>query len=174
MPKIGDKRGQQTMPKYFLYPIYTTIFALILIANVPKKEIRNLSIYGIIFGGIMDALVHFFGYVTGLFTWINYGPFGFLGVHIFANVSWSIFFILYFYFLPKLKPLNYLFAGAAIFFSTLYFNLVVDMGILYSQSRILLPLFGFTVWFSIATWGFYKLNSFIEGSLSFKFQHHID
>ena len=153
------------MPKYFLYPIYTTIFALILIANVPRNEIRRLSIYGIIFGGIMDALVHFFGYVTGLFAWINYGPFGFLGVHIFANVTWSIFFILYFYFLPKPKPLNYLFASAGVFFSTLYYNLVIDMGILYSQSRILLPLFGFVVWFSIATWGFYKLNSFIEDKL---------
>lgn len=150
------------MPKYFLYPIYTIIFALVLIANVPREEIRRLSLYGIIFGGVMDALVHFFGYVTGLFAWINYGPFGFIGVHIFANVTWSIFFILYFYFIPTLKPLNYLYACAAVFFSTLYFNLVSHMGILYSQSKILLPLFGFAFWFSVATWGFYKLNHFIE------------
>lgn len=153
------------MPKYFIYPIYTTIFALILIANVPKTEIRRLSIYGIIFGGMMDAVVHFSGYVTGLFAWINYGPFGYLGVHIFANVSWSIFFILYFYFLPNIRPFNYLFVCAGIFFSTLYYNLVIDLGILYSQSRIMLPLVGFAVWFSVATWGFYKLNNFIEGKL---------
>ncbi|WP_068966395.1 hypothetical protein [Desulfosporosinus sp. BG] len=151
------------MPKFLLYPIFTTVFALILIVNVPKIEIRRLSIYGIIFGGIMDAMVHFFGYVTGLFAWTNYGPFGFIGVHIFADVTWSIFFILYFYFLPLQKPLNYLFACAGIFFSVLYYNLVIDMGILKTESRILLPLLGFVVWFSLATWGFYKLNAYIEG-----------
>ena len=151
------------MPKYFIYPIYTMVFAIILIANVPKKEIKRLSIYGIIFGGILDALVHLLGYFTGLFSWINYGPFGFLGVHIFANVSWSIFYILYFYFLPQQKLLDCVFACGGIFFSLLYYNMVMDLGILKSSSRIWLPLLGFAVWFSIATWGFYKLNAFIEG-----------
>lgn len=151
------------MPKYFLYPIITLLFSLILIAVVPKFEIRRLSIYGIIFGGIMDTLVHLFGYVTGFFAWVNYGPFGFIAVHIFANVAWSIFFILYFYFLPKYKPLNYLFVCAGIFFSMVYYNLVINLGILYSQSRFLLPSLGFTFWFLVATWGFYKLNHFIEG-----------
>lgn len=151
------------MPKYFIYPIYTMVFALILIVSVPRKEIQRLSIYGIIFGGILDALVHLFGYVTGLFSWINYGPFGFLGVHIFANVSWSIFYILYFYFLPRRKPLNYVFVFSGIFFSLLYYNMVIDLGVLQSSSRIWLPLGGFVVWFSIATWGFYRLNSFLEG-----------
>lgn len=150
------------MPKYFIYPIDTIIFSIILIATVPRKEIRRLSIYGIIFGGIMDVLVHFFGYITGLFSWINYGPFGFIGVHIFANVSWSIYFILYYYFLPKQKPLNYIFVGAGIFFSLLYYNLIIDLGIFTSYGRIILPLFGFSFWYVIATWGFYKLNSFIE------------
>ncbi|MHB8075394.1 hypothetical protein [Desulfosporosinus fructosivorans] len=150
------------MPLYFIYPIFTTIFSVILLANVPRKEIQRLSIYGIIFGGILDSLIHIFGYFTGLFAWINYGPFGFIGVHIFANVSWSIFFILYFYFLPPQKPLNYVFAGSGIFFSLMYYNMVVDLGILKSSSRVWLPLLGFVVWFSIATWGYYKLNSFIE------------
>jgi len=151
------------VPKYFIYPIFTLVFTLILIAIVPRKEIQRLSIYGIIFGGILDALIHFFGYLTGLFSWINYGPFGTLGVHIFANVSWSIFYILYFYFLPQRKPLNYVFAVSATFFSFLYYNMVIDLGILKSTSRIWLPLLGFAVWFSIGTWGFYKLNKFIEG-----------
>jgi hypothetical protein len=150
------------MPKFLIYPIYTICFALILIASVPKKEIKHLSIYGIIFGGIMDALVHGFGYVTGLFSWINYGPFGFIGVHIFANIAWTIFFICYFYFLPKQKPLNYIYTAAGVIFGTIYYNMVIDLGILQSVDRILLPLAGFAVWFSIATWGFYKLNSFVE------------
>ncbi len=154
------------MPKHFIYPIYSIIFTIILIATVPKREIQRLSIYGIIFGGMSDALVHLIGYVTGLFSWINYGPFGFIGVHIFANVNWSIFFIIYFYFLPHPKPLNYVFAGSGIFSSLLYYNMVIDLGILKSSSKFWLPLFGFTIWFSIATLGFYKLNTFIERKTS--------
>lgn len=156
------------MPKYFIYPIYTMIFSIILIATVPKSEIKRLSIYGIIFGGMLDVVVHLFGYITDWFSWVNYGPFGFIGVHIFANVSWSIFFILFFYFLPKQKPLNYIFIASGIFFSGLYYNMVIDLGILRSSSKFWLPLFGFAFWFLIATWGFYKLNSFMERKASEK------
>lgn len=150
------------MPKYFIYLIFMIGFSLILIATVPKMEIRRLSIHGIIFGGIMDVLVHVFGNVTGLFSWINYGPLGVMGIPMFASISWAIFFIIYFYFIPVIKPLNYVFAGASVFFSVLYFNLMIDVGILKSSSRFLIPVMGFAVWFSIATWGYYKLNHFIE------------
>lgn len=150
------------MPKFLLHPLYTAIFALILIALVPRTDIRRLSVHGIIFGGMMDVLVHSFGYVTGLFAWTEYGPFGFIGVHLFANVAWSIFFILFFYFMPTKKPLNYLFVGAGIFFSVLYYNLVLDLGIFQAKSRLIFPLLGFSFWFIVATWGFYKLDRFIE------------
>lgn len=150
------------MPKYFIYLIFMIGFSVILIATVPKMEILRLSIHGIIFGGIMDVLVHVFGNVTGLFAWINYGPLGVMGIPMFASISWAMFFIMYFYFIPVIKPLNYVFAGASVFFSVLYFNLMIDVGILKSSSRFLVPLMGFAVWFSIATWGYYKLNHFIE------------
>lgn len=156
------KRRCPLMPKYFIYLIFTVIFALILLTTVPKIEIRRLSIYGIIFGGMMDVLVHIFGYVTGLFAWINYGPFGFIGVHLFADISWTIFFILYYYFLPEQKPFNYIFAGAGVFFSILFYNLALDLGIFRTFSRFFLPLLGFAFWFSIATWGYYKLRHIIE------------
>ena len=151
------------MPKYFIYLIYTTIFSLILIATVPKKEIHRLAIYGIIFGGLMDVLMLVLGKVTGQFAWINYGPLGFMGIPIFSNVSWAIYFIMYFYFLPKQKPFNYLFVGAGVLFSILYTNLVIELGIFKSPSRVLQPLIAFTGWFSLATWGFYKMNNYIEG-----------
>lgn len=150
------------MPKYLLHPLYMVAFATILILLVPRADIRRLSIHGIIFGGFMDVLVHSFGYVTGLFAWIEYGPFGFIGVHIFAHIAWSAFFIMYFYFLPKKNPLNYLFAGAGVFLSIIYYNLVLDLGIFIAKSRLIFPLLGFSLWFSIATWGFYKLQRFIE------------
>lgn len=151
------------MPRYYIYPIYTTVFALILLATVPKKEIHRLSIYGIIFGGMMDVLLLVFGNVTGLFGWINYGPLGFMGITLFSNVSWAIFFILYFYFLPSKKPLNYIYASVAIVFSISYTNLVINLGVFQSYNRISLPLIAFIVWYLTATWGYYKLNNFIEG-----------
>lgn len=146
----------------YMYPMNAIIFALVLVAVVPRKEILRLSFYGIIFGGALDVLVHLFGNITGLYSWINHGPFVFMGISIFASISWAIFFILYYYFIPKIKPLNYIFMGAAVFFSTWNFNFFVDLGILKTYDRFLVPLGGFTVWFSFATWGFYKLNKFIE------------
>lgn len=150
------------MPLYFIYFIYTAVFALILIVTVPKEEIRRLSIYGIIFGGLADIPVLIFGKLTGLFYWINYGPLGIKGICIFSNLSWAMFFIMYFYFLPKQKPLNYIFIGAGVVFSVLYHNLVIDLGIFYSYNRYWVPIIAFSGWFIIVTWGFYKINNYIE------------
>ncbi|SFG11276.1 hypothetical protein SAMN05660649_00721 [Desulfotomaculum arcticum] len=146
------------MPKHFIYLIYTSVFALILIAVVPKREIRRLSIYGIIFGGIMDVFMLIMGNITGLFGWINYGPFGFLGIPIFSSISWAIYFILYFYFLPEHKPLVYVYTAGGIVFSVLYTNIVISLGVFESYNRVWLPLMAFILWFSTATWGFYKLT----------------
>jgi len=41
----------------FIPFFYTLIFATILVAVVPKAEIRRLSIYGIIFGAIFDVVL---------------------------------------------------------------------------------------------------------------------
>lgn len=73
------------MPKHLIYLIYTFFFGAILVVLVPRQDIRHLSIYGIIFGGIMDVIILIFGNITGLYGWINYGPFGFMGIPIFFN-----------------------------------------------------------------------------------------
>lgn len=151
------------MPKYFIYLIYTAIFATILIATVPKQEIRRLSIYGIIFGGMMDVVALIGGKITGLYGWINYGPFAFMGIPIFSSLSWAIYYIMYFYFLPPQKPLTYIYAAAGIVFSILYTNLIIDLGVFQSPySRFFLPLFVFIIWYSIATWGYYRLTAYFQ------------
>lgn len=151
------------MPLHFIYLIYTAIFAGILVAVVPKKEIHRLSIYGIIFGGMMDVLMLILGDVTGLYGWINYGPFAFMGIPIFSSISWAIFFILYFYFLPEHKPLNYVYITAGIVFSILYTNIVINLGVFEAANRTLLPLIAFIFWFSTATWGYYRLTGYFQG-----------
>ncbi|MBC2724166.1 hypothetical protein [Desulfosporosinus sp.] len=150
------------MPKYLIYPLYVAVFAVILAVAVPRKDIYRLSIHGIIFGGAAEFILHMFGKFTGLYVWYDHGPLGYKGIQIFSPVSWGIFFILYYYFLPKHKPLNYIYMVVAIFFSILYTNLVISLGVFYCYDRFFVPLIAFIVWFSVATWGYYKLNNFIE------------
>lgn len=150
------------MPKYLIYPLYVAVFAVILVVTVPRKDIQRLSIYGIIFGGATEVILHMLGKTTGLFGWYNHGPLGYNGIQIFSPVSWGIFFILYYYFLPKYKPLNYIYMVVAILFSILYTNIVMSSGVFYCYDRFFIPLIAFIFWFSLATWGYYKLNNFLE------------
>lgn len=55
------------MPKYWIYPLYAAAFAALLVVAVPRNEIRRLSIYGIIFGAIVDVISVIFGNLTGLY-----------------------------------------------------------------------------------------------------------
>jgi hypothetical protein len=73
--------------------IYTAVFAGIVIVLVPRQEIRRLSIYGIIFGAIFDIMVVSIANFLGEFKYINYEPFGLIGIHFLAPVSWTLFFI---------------------------------------------------------------------------------
>lgn len=161
------------MPKYLIYPLSTLIFAAIMVVAVPRKEILRLSIYGIIFGGIAEVFMLILGGVAGLYRWTNYGPFAFLKLPLFSPITWALYYITYFYFLPKQKPLNYVYVTTAIFFSTIYINAITNLDIFYLSptlgpfnipySRIVIPIVAFAFWYSLATWGFYRLNSFIEG-----------
>ncbi|WP_088227285.1 hypothetical protein [Desulfosporosinus sp. FKB] len=150
------------MPKYLIYPLYAAVFAVILSVCVPRKDIQRLSIHGIIFGGVFEVILHMLGKLTGLYGWYAHGPLGYMGIQIFSPVSWGIFFILYFYFLPKYKPLNYIYMATAIIFSILYTNLVISLGVFHCYDRFFVPLIAFIFWFSVATWGYYKLSNFIE------------
>lgn len=147
------------MVQHLIYLINVAVFSLILVIVVPRKDIRRLSIYGIIFGTLMDIIALLIGKATGLFGFINYGPFGFKGISIFASGAWAIYFILYFYFLPENKLLISIYALTGIIFSVLYTNMVIELGIFSTVSRILLPLIVFSIWFTVATWGYLKLNS---------------
>ncbi len=151
------------MPIYFLHLILTAIFALILVLVVPRHEIKRLAVYGIIFGGLMDFLMLTVGSLTGFFGWINFGPFGLSYLPFFAPISWSIFYIMYFYFLPREKVLMYVFAASGIGMSILYTNMVINLGVFMSTvGRVIVPVFSFAIWFSIATWGYLKLSEYYK------------
>lgn len=145
------------MPINLIPFVYTGIFALILVAVVPKIEICRLSIYGIIFGAIFDILVVTIGNLTGSFRYINYEPFGLIGIHFLAPICWAIFFILYFYFLPEKKSYIYMYTALAIFYSMLFCQMLTKLSVLKLGHGIIDSIVPFVIWFPIATWGYLRL-----------------
>lgn len=145
------------MPINIIPFIYTAVFAIILVSTVPKLEIRRLSIYGIIFGGMMDVLIVTIANLMGEFKYINYEPFGLMGIHIAAPTAWSIFFILYFYFLPEKRLYLYLYTFAGMGYSVFFCQMLAKLGILTLAHGIISSIAPFVIWYPIATWGFLKL-----------------
>lgn len=145
------------MPQNLITPLYTGIFAIIVIAVIPRKEIKRLAIYGIIFGAVFNILSLLIGHITGKYGFMNFEPFGISFIPFFPPISWTLFFMLYFYFMPK-KPLLYIYVASAIFYGILFGNMIMNLGIFKLSDRWLSPLIIFIIWFSTATWGYFRLN----------------
>lgn len=139
--------------------IYSLIFAVILVAVVPKNEIRRLGIYGIIFGAIFDVVFVSIANLTGSFRYINYEPFGLIGIHFMAPFSWAIFFILYFYFLPNKRSYIYLYTISGIFYSMMFCQMITKLGVLKLSHGIIDSIIPFVLWFPLATWGYLKIST---------------
>lgn len=146
------------MPIKYIPFIYTFVFTAILVAAVPKKEIRRLSIYGIIFGAVLDIVVVEIGNLTNSFRYINYEPFGLIGLHFMAPISWAIFFIIYFYFLPEKKSYIYIYTIMAVFYSMLFCQMLTKLGVLELRHGIIDSIVPFVIWFPIVTWAYCKLE----------------
>ncbi|NBJ14925.1 MAG: hypothetical protein FNP40_05005 [Dehalobacter sp. 4CP] len=141
----------------FIPMVYTFIFALIMFAVVPRAEIRRLSIYAIIFGAIFDVIAATTGYLTGMFGYIDYQEFGVMKLHFFAPISWAIYYVLYFYFLPEKNIYRYIYVLSGIFYSVMFSQVIGKLGILNPGPQLLYPIILFCIWFPLATWGYLKL-----------------
>lgn len=138
--------------------IYLLIFASILIATVPKSEINRLSIYGILFGAVFDIVLVTTANLIGEFRYINYGEFGLFGLHFFAPISWAVFYIMYFYFLPKKKVYIYIYVVCGIFYSMFFCQVITKLGVLKLRHGILDSIIPFLIWLPLATWGYLRLT----------------
>jgi hypothetical protein len=152
-------------------PMYTAIFTILMIAVVPRKEIRRLAIYGIIFGAINDVIALSFGQLFGVFEYIDFAPLGYWFLPFFAPIAWTVFYMLYFYFLPEQKLLMYAYVASAIGYSVLFTQLLFNTNIMalyppdfipYNYMRIIIPLIVFLVWFPFSTWGYLRLTGYFE------------
>ncbi|KAF1084362.1 hypothetical protein SPSYN_02138 [Sporotomaculum syntrophicum] len=150
------------MPIMFIPFLYTAILALILVATVPKNKIHRLSIYGIIFGALFDIVLVTTTNFFNEFGYKNYGPFGLGGIHFAAPVAWSIFFIMYFYFLPRIKTYVYIYIIVAILSSIAFCQMITKLGVLYLAHGIIDSIIPFLIWFPTATWGYYKLTTYFD------------
>jgi len=137
--------------------IYSGILAIIMINVVPKKEIRRLFIYGFIFGGIFDIIIVVIANLIGEFKYINYEPFGLMGIHFMAPISWTIYFIIYFYFMPEKKLYMYLYGMTGIFYSILFCQMIAKLGVLKLAHGIFSSIIPFLIWYPTAIWGYFWL-----------------
>lgn len=141
------------MPTCFIYPIYTTVLALALVVVVPRAEIRKQVTYAITFGGAGSVLIVWLISPFNAFEWLNMGPFGYGRVAFFPPLAWTIYFVVYFYLLPRKKPWIYVFVFLAACYSTLFSNVLMNLGILqWNRGRIALPFLLYFIWFTAATW----------------------
>lgn len=150
------------VPTYFIYPIYTGALALLTFILVPRKEIRRLAIYAIMFGGVSDVLaIVLFTKILGMGGYINFNPFGAFGIPLFPPISWVAFYIMFLYFLPRKKPWKYIFPIVAGIFS-LYFSYVLQaLGIFKWNygSPILHLLIIYLPWECSVAWAYLRLTS---------------
>lgn len=136
------------MSTFFIYPIYTGTLVILTYALVPRQEIRRLSIYGITFGAVTDAvMIIVFTHLLGVGGYLNYGPFGFMGIPFFPLFAWTAYFILYLYLLPKTKMWVYIYLTVAAFYSVMFSNVLQNLGIFkWNYGRLFVPFLIYIGW----------------------------
>jgi len=144
---------------YFIYVIYTTVLGLILIAVVPREQIRRLSFWGIALGAGADfALLLVLGKLLGVVEYLNFGPFGFMGIPFFPLLAWSVFFIMFLYFLPP-KKFVYFYVAAAAVYATWFSNILENLGIFkWNCGNLVVPYVIYFTWFGVAVFVYQKIE----------------
>ena len=146
------------MPLYLLYPIYTAGIFLIMLAVVPRERIRRLVPYALLYGAVGDfAWLLILGYL-GIAGYINYGPFGFLGMPFFPLLAWTFFFIIYLHLLPERYPWNYLFTLSAAAYSLIFSNVLQNLGVfVWRTGRLVAPAVVYLTWMILVTYTYQNL-----------------
>lgn len=151
------------MQTFLIYPLYTSLLAIAAILLVPRQEIRRLVIYALIFGALIDVILIIV--IRFPAKYINYGPLGFMDIPFFPPMAWTIYFIIYFYFLPSESVLRFVYAFTAAFYSVIFSNVLMNLGIFqWNLGRVyVVPIILYSLWHIISTWGYLKLKRY-EGT----------
>ncbi|WP_366924056.1 hypothetical protein MFMK1_000997 [Metallumcola ferriviriculae] len=143
-----------SLPLYWIYPLYTGILAIALVALVPKSQIRKLAYYAIILGGMADALlILVVTHVVGAGGYLNYLPFGFTVMPFFPPIAWVAYFIMFLHFLPDKQPWIYIYIASSALYSMLFSNVLLNLGIFtWNYGRLIVPLLIYFPWQFTAAW----------------------
>lgn len=145
------------LPLYSVYLLYTSILALIMVVLIPRKDIYKFAFLGIFYGAVMDIIWIGFIKLVGAGGYLNYGPLEFEDFPFMPPIAWTIFFIMFLYFLPEKKPWNYLFAAVASGYSVFFSNVLSNLGIFHwTFSKVIFPSSLYLTWFLFVTWSYLK------------------
>ena len=99
MPELSNK---------LYYPAFALTMFIFTLAFVPRKDIKTLFWFSLIWGSGVDMFLILLFRLLNLYQYVNAMPFDFYGSPLFINLSWSPAIILFLYFLPK-RPEWYVF-----------------------------------------------------------------
>lgn len=145
------------MHKYLIYPIYTGLLALVVVTLIPRKEIRRLSFYAILFGGVFDIFAIGLYGILGMVEWVGYEPFGKFGIPFFVPLSWVAYFTIFFYFMPQNTPWKYIYPAITAGFNLLFALVLQELGIFqWHYSPLLLLGLVYLPWQYVSAWLFWR------------------
>jgi len=157
------------LPLYSIYLLYTSIIALVMILLIPRKDIKSLALLGVLYGSILDILWILVISFVGGGGYLNYGPLGFIGIPFMPPISWTFFFIIFLFLLPRKKPWNYIFTLVASGYSVFFSNVLSNLGIFqWTFSKVIFPSGIYLTWFFFVTWSYNKYGRKLVKKLDYE------
>ncbi|EHQ88325.1 hypothetical protein [Desulfosporosinus youngiae] len=140
------------------YFIFAALIGLATIILIPRNLYKKYFLYGLIFGGIGDTLLITLFHLMGYLNYKNMGVTSIFGLFSFwTPISWTFYFMIFFYFLPVKKSflVPYLLAFVALNYSV---GTVMSQSGLYEVIGIYkyVQPFIYLAWCSISAWAFHK------------------
>lgn len=139
---------------WIYYPIFGIITILGALLLIPKNQFKKYFIYGLIFGGLGDAIIATLYTTLGLIKYKEMGPFNIMNIFsLWTPVTWAFAYTIFFYFLPVRKVFL---VPYVLIFSFLNFSVGLVMqnfGMFeYIGIQKYLAPFTFLIWYSISAW----------------------
>lgn len=153
------------MTNTLFYPAYILIAFIIVLLTIPKKDLKEYFIYGVLFGGLGDVVVvALFQNLLHIISFKNAGIFNVLGENLLSPPSWILTVMIFLRFLPLRKVFQYAYVLGFAVFSVGYGYLVHNVG-LFDFKPWFYPFFAyltFLFWWSAITWVFIKTSSLLS------------
>ena len=148
---IFDKVICILINKSFYYLIIAAILGGAAIALIPKEKYKKFLIYGLLFGGLGNAIIiTLFSKVFPLFKYKNMGVFNILGLYsIWTPIAWIFVFAIFLYLLPVKKVFLVPYIITFLGFNVAMGMIMHSLG-LFEYNKPLyqyLDLIDFTLWF---------------------------